>query len=98
MFLTIQDALTFRPHCGESGDIDHLAAAFLVAQGINHGINLDKNTTLQFLYYVTQIGIAISPLSNSSLFLDYDKSPFPKMFRRGLNVSLSTDDPMVWLK
>jgi AMP deaminase len=28
----------FRPHCGESGDINHLAAAFLLADGINHGI------------------------------------------------------------
>jgi AMP deaminase len=28
---------TFRPHCGESGSIDHLAAAFLTADGINHG-------------------------------------------------------------
>ena len=28
---------SFRPHAGEAGDIDHLAAAFLTAEGVNHG-------------------------------------------------------------
>jgi AMP deaminase len=41
-----------------------------------------------------QIGIAMSPLSNNALFLAYDRNPFPDYFRRGLNVSLSTDDPL----
>jgi len=49
----------------------------------------------------------MSPLSNNSLFLDYQSSPFKKFFgtvscacnnnvcvERGLNVSLSTDDPL----
>jgi AMP deaminase len=71
-----------------------LAATFLVAKHINHGINLAKSTPLQYLYYATQIGLAVSPLSNNSLFLDYRNNPFPKFFARGLNVSLSTDDPL----
>jgi len=29
------------------------------------------------------------------LFLEYTKNPFPKFFYRGLNVSLSTDDPLI---
>lgn len=41
-----------------------------------------------------QIGLAMSPLSNNSLFLDYHRNPFPMFFLRGLNVSLSTDDPL----
>lgn len=41
-----------------------------------------------------QIGLAMSPLSNNSLFLDYHRNPFPIFFQRGLNVSLSTDDPL----
>lgn len=41
-----------------------------------------------------QIGLAMSPLSNNSLFLDYHRNPFPMFFARGLNVSLSTDDPL----
>lgn len=38
--------------------------------------------------------IAMSPLSNNALFLTYERNPFPNFFRTGLNVSLSTDDPL----
>lgn len=41
-----------------------------------------------------QIGIAMSPLSNNALFLTFDRNPFPHYFRIGMNVSLSTDDPL----
>ena len=41
-----------------------------------------------------QIGLCMSPLSNNSLFLDYHRNPLPTFFARGLNVSLSTDDPL----
>lgn len=50
---------------------------------------------LQYLYYLKQIGVAMSPLSNNKLFLDYAKNPFPRYFAQGLNVSLSTDDPLM---
>ncbi|XP_021744886.1 AMP deaminase-like [Chenopodium quinoa] len=86
--------IKFRPHAGEAGDIDHLAATFLTAHNIAHGINLRKSPVLQYLYYLAQIGLAMSPLSNNSLFLDYHRNPFPMFFLRGLNVSLSTDDPL----
>lgn len=86
--------LTLRPHSGEAGDVDHLATAFLLADAISHGINLRKAPALQYLYYLTQIGLAVSPLSNNSLFLYYNRNPFPDFFARGLNVSLSTDDPL----
>ena len=89
------NTFSFRPHCGESGNVDHLATGFLVADGINHGIRLDHNPVLQYLYYLEQIGIAVSPLSNNKLFLQYQRNPFPKFFSRGLNVSLSTDDPLM---
>jgi AMP deaminase len=55
---------------------------------------LRKVPALQYLFYLTQMGIAMSPLSNNALFLDYERSPFPSFFHRGLNVSLSTDDPL----
>lgn len=86
--------IKFRPHCGEAGDVDHLAAAFLLCNNISHGINLRKSPVLQYLYYLAQIGLAMSPLSNNSLFLNYHHNPFPVFFQRGLNVSLSTDDPL----
>jgi len=85
----------FRPHCGEAGDADHMIANYLCANQINHGILLRKNAALQYLYYLSQIGIAMSPLSNNKLFLDYNKNPFPRYFCQGMNVSLSTDDPLM---
>ena len=36
----------------------------------------------------------MSPLSNNHLFLEYNKSPFPDFFAKGLKVCLSTDDPL----
>ena len=49
---------------------------------------------MQYLYYLSQMGVAMSPLSNNSLFLDYNRNPLPDYFARGLLVSLSTDDPL----
>ena len=46
------------------------------------------------VYTYAQIGLCMSPLSNNSLFLDYHRNPLPLFFARGLNVSLSTDDPL----
>ena len=86
----------YRPHAGEAGEIHHLDTAFLLADGISHGINLRKSPTLQYLFYITQIGLAVSPCSNNQLFISYDKNPFYTFFRRGLNVSLSTDDPLMF--
>jgi AMP deaminase len=88
------NTFTLRPHCGEAGDPDHLAAGFLACHSISHGIHLRKVPLLQYLYYINQVGIAMSPLSNNALFLTYDKNPFASFFRKGLNVSLSTDDPL----
>lgn len=57
---------------------------------------LRKVPALQYLFYLKQIGIAMSPLSNNSLFLTYERNPFPVFFKAGLNVSLSTDDPLIF--
>uniref|UniRef100_I3KEH5 AMP deaminase n=1 Tax=Oreochromis niloticus TaxID=8128 RepID=I3KEH5_ORENI len=84
----------FRPHCGEAGSITHLVSAFLTADNISHGLNLKKSPVLQYLYYLAQVPIAMSPLSNNSLFLEYSKNPLREFLHKGLCVSLSTDDPM----
>uniref|UniRef100_A0A672NXJ1 AMP deaminase n=1 Tax=Sinocyclocheilus grahami TaxID=75366 RepID=A0A672NXJ1_SINGR len=84
----------FRPHCGEAGSITHLVSAFLTAHNISHGLNLKKSPVLQYLYYLAQVPIAMSPLSNNSLFLEYSKNPLREFLHKGLCVSLSTDDPM----
>jgi len=46
------------------------------------------------MFYLSQVGLCMSPLSNNSLFLDYHRNPMPTFFARGLSVSLSTDDPL----
>ncbi|XP_069489092.1 AMP deaminase 2 isoform X3 [Ambystoma mexicanum] len=83
-----------RPHCGEAGPIHHLVSAFMLSENISHGLLLRKAPVLQYLYYLAQIGIAMSPLSNNSLFLSYHRNPLPDFLSRGLVVSLSTDDPL----
>ncbi|KAH9261550.1 AMP deaminase [Batrachochytrium salamandrivorans] len=86
---------SFRPHAGESGSLDHLSSTYLVAESINHGVMLRKSPPLQYLYYLDQIGLAVSPLSNNSLFVAYESNPFPHFFSRGLFVTISTDDPLL---
>ncbi|SBS86092.1 AMP deaminase, putative [Plasmodium ovale curtisi] len=97
-FLTSRNLrpMAFRPHCGEIGNISHLATMYLLADRINHGINLRKSPVLLYLYYLKQIGLAVSPLSNNALFLQIEKNPFKRFFKIGLNVSLSTDDPLMF--
>uniref|UniRef100_A0A6U0MEL2 AMP deaminase n=1 Tax=Prasinoderma coloniale TaxID=156133 RepID=A0A6U0MEL2_9VIRI len=88
------NTFAFRPHAGEAGDLDHLATSFLLAHNIAHGINLRKSPGLQYMFYLAQIGLCMSPLSNNSLFLDYHKNPLPTFLARGLFISLSSDDPL----
>ena len=85
---------TLRPHCGEAGASNHLVTAFMLAENISHGLLLRKTPAIQYLYYLSQIGVAMSPLSNNSLFLNYHRNPLPEFLQRGLLVSLSTDDPL----
>jgi AMP deaminase len=90
------NTLAFRPHAGETGDSMHLAATYLLCRSINHGINLHNQVSLQYLYYLDQVGISVSPLSNNFLFRKIATNPFPKLFCRGLNCTLSTDDPLLF--
>jgi hypothetical protein len=85
---------SFRPSCGEGGNKDHLLGGFLVGNAINYGVNLIEDPSLQYLFYLGQIGVSVSPLSNNLRHLEYLNNPFPSFFRRGLNVSLSTDSPL----
>mmetsp|Transcript_66966 Transcript_66966/g.207522 ORF Transcript_66966/g.207522 Transcript_66966/m.207522 type:complete len:163 (+) Transcript_66966:1528-2016(+) len=67
----------------------------MLADSICHGVQLKESVVLQYLYYVAQVGLAVSPLSNDILFVPLSESPFGDFFKRGLNVSLSTDDPLI---
>jgi AMP deaminase len=67
----------------------------LLADGINHGLVLNSSPVLKYLYYLKQIGISMSPISNNKLVCKYADSPFRSYFYQGLNVTLSTDDPLL---
>uniref|UniRef100_A0A915D7C7 AMP deaminase n=1 Tax=Ditylenchus dipsaci TaxID=166011 RepID=A0A915D7C7_9BILA len=73
------NTIALKTHCGEAGHINHLVVGFLTSESIAHGLLLRKVPVLQYLFYLSQIGIAMSPL---------------KYLMKGLNVSLSTDDPL----
>lgn len=88
------NTFTMRPHAGEAGPVHHLATAFLLADSINHGIKLCENPTMQYLYYLARVPLSMSPVSNNNLFVKLDQNPFYEFFKRGLVVTLSTDDPM----
>ena len=88
------NTFVLRPHCGEAGPVQHLVCGYMLSENISHGLLLRKVPVLQYLYYLAQIGIAMSPLSNNSLFLNYHRNPLPEYLARGLIVSLSTDDPL----
>jgi len=92
--LTGRNIFDFRPHCGETGDVAHLAAAYLTAKNIAHGTQLTDNSLLSYLYYIHQIGISASPLSESAMHTTMGTNPFITFFKRGLNISLSTDTPL----
>jgi len=88
------NTFAMRPHCGEAGHINHLVVGYLTSESISHGLLLRKVPVLQYLFYLTQMGIAMSPLSNNSLFISYHRNPLPEYLMKGLNVSISTDDPL----
>jgi len=88
------NTFSLRPHAGEAGPVHHLATTFLLADSINHGNRLTCNKPLMYLYYLTQIGMAVSPLSNNALYLPIGENPFETYHAIGLNATLSTDDPL----
>ena len=49
------NTFAFRPHAGETGETMHLAATYMLCRSINHGINLDRQVSLQYLYYLDQV-------------------------------------------
>lgn len=85
---------TFRPQCGEEGSTDHLLGGFLLTNGISHGVTLAQHPVLEYMYYLTQLGVSMSPLSNTARASGYLENPFPVFFHRGLNVSLATNKPL----
>lgn len=87
---------TLRPQCGEMGGVDHLISGFCLANSINQGVTLAQHPVLEYMWYIAQVGVAMSPLSNTSGASAYLENPFPIFFHRGLNVSLATNQPLYY--
>ena len=45
------NTFAFRPHAGETGDVMHLAATYMLATSINHGINLEHQVVSMILKF-----------------------------------------------
>eukprot|EP01080_Neovahlkampfia_damariscottae_P012344 gene12344-6016_t len=85
--------LKFKPTSGGNVRL-HLATSFLLCSSIHNGILLAHSPALEYLYYLTQIGISMSPLHTNKLLLQYTENPFPLFFREGMNVTLCTSSPL----
>jgi AMP deaminase len=90
--------IKFRPHCGEGGSDRHLVVCFLLADGISHGLNLRNSAVMSYMYYITRMPVSMSLSSNNYLVAKYDQSPFGLLYKYGLRISLSTDDPLIFFQ
>ena len=59
------NTFAFRPHVSDAGTPEHLMSAYLLAHGVSKGAKLKKAPMLQYLFYLKQIGVAMSPLSDN---------------------------------
>jgi AMP deaminase len=73
---------------GAVGSVNHLAVAFMLADSIVHGLNLQRAPPLQYCFYLTQIGVSMAPLAENSLIVKLRDSPFFEYFKQGLVVAL----------
>jgi AMP deaminase len=106
-----QTLLTLRPSVAsltETHATESLATSFLFGHTIINGERLIHHPVLQYLYYLKQIGISISPLcwNKSVQFLNddgrmmgsskvaYEMNPSIDFFKCGMHVALSTDKPL----
>lgn len=105
-----------RPHVASISDrsglgiiTESLSTCFLLSKNIINGEKLENYPVLQYLYYLKQIGITMSPLCwNKTLQLSndddshiesnagfaYEKNPAIEFFQIGMRVSLSTNKPL----
>jgi len=95
-------------HAGEIGGPDSVrdAIEILGTERIGHGIAVAADSKLMALLAERSIGVEICPTSNArtgalAQFLGRDDArlndhPLPKLFRAGIPVSLSTDDPAMF--
>jgi adenosine deaminase len=84
-------------HAGEEGPADYVAQAIdiLGVERIDHGIRAKEDPALLERLAAEQIPLTVCPLSNVSLsvFARLEEHNIARLLRRGLAVSLHSDDP-----
>ena len=61
--------------------MDHLVSALLLCENIAHGINLRKSLPLQYLFYLAQIGLCMSPAQQQLPLPGLPQEPLPHLLR-----------------
>jgi adenosine deaminase len=86
-------------HAGEAAGAASVRQAVLElgAERIGHGVRAIEDPAVLNLLDERRIPLEVCPTSNlhTSTFPDYRSHPLPFLLRRGLAVSLNTDDPSI---
>ncbi|UYO74554.1 adenosine deaminase [Halomonas qinghailakensis] len=84
-------------HAGEEGPADYIAEALdiLDVQRIDHGVRCLESDIVVERLRESQIVLTVCPLSNVSLKVvdDLRNHPLPQLLKKGLKVTISSDDP-----
>ncbi|WP_030069481.1 adenosine deaminase [Halomonas alkaliantarctica] len=84
-------------HAGEEGPADYIAEALdiLDVQRIDHGVRCLESDIVVERLRESQIVLTVCPLSNVSLKVvdDLRNHPLPHLLKKGLKVTISSDDP-----
>jgi adenosine deaminase len=84
-------------HAGEDGPADYVAQAIdiLGAERIDHGVRADEDPALLERLAAEQVPLTVCPLSNVCLgvFATLAEHNIARLLRRGIAVSLNSDDP-----
>jgi len=84
-------------HAGEEGPADyiHEALDLLFVERIDHGVRCDEDPALVERLVQKQIALTVCPLSNLKLRVvkDLKQHNFAKLLRRGVAVTINSDDP-----
>lgn len=85
--------LVLRPHVGEHGPVDHQIGGWLIGSNIQHGLEMRNAPVIEYLYYLSQVGIGNAPTSTNYLWIPYEDEPFYNYFSRGQLISINSDNP-----
>jgi adenine deaminase len=84
-------------HAGEEGPADYVAQAIdiLAVERIDHGVRAEEDAALLDRLAADQIPLTVCPLSNVCLgvFARLEEHNIARLLRRGVAVSLHSDDP-----